>query len=272
MLTLSNDQLVVSVLDPSNKEDRRRLGTRYCTGGYIFQVEDRRVGPLLSGPTFPDSFNVFDGQGIPDAFNRMPLRDVENPRRGLIIGVGLCDLAEDQVIEACRWDVRVGEHSLTFRTRQSLGKHALDLQRRVELLGRTVRSTTWLDCMGSAGFQISWYPHPFFPQPETDELCRISIPVSIRPNPGYEMTPGGFIARMGWPWTTDYYLALDHHAHAEVTVLQRHPRLGLVGGTFGYVPRFFPIWGNPNTFSWEPYYENSIAPGQGLVWWMAFDF
>lgn len=272
MLTLSNDHLQVSVLDPNSEEDRKRFGTRYCTGGYIFQIDDRRLGPLLTGPTFPDSFNVFDGQGIPDAFNRLPLRDQGGPDEGLIIGVGLCDLAANIVLDFCNWEVRVGEKTLTFRTTQSLGKYSFALQRRIELHGRTVRSTTWLDADGEAGFQISWYPHPFFPQPEGNELCRLNIPVGIRDNPGYVMGVNGFITRKGWPWTTDFYLALDHDAQSPLTVLQRHPKLGLVGGTFGYVPRFFPIWGNPNTFSWEPYYENTIAPGQGLAWWMAYDF
>jgi len=272
VLTLSNDYLEVSVLDPASSKDRERFGTRYCTGGYIFQVSDHELGDLLAGPTYPDSFNVFDGQGIPDAFNRLPLRNPEDPNRALIIGVGLCDVAADKVLEFCTWDVRVGEKTLTFRTQQSLGKHALDLQRRIELHGRSVRSTTWLDCTGSTGFQVSWYPHPFFPQPEGDELCRLNIPVGIRDNPGYEMSPSGFIGRRDWPWTTDHYLALDHDAQTPLTVLQRHPKVGLVGGTFGYIPRFFPIWGNPKTFSWEPYYENTIAPGQGLAWWMAYDF
>ncbi|MEC7281971.1 MAG: hypothetical protein VXU50_07875, partial [Verrucomicrobiota bacterium] len=64
--TLQNEVLSVDVLDPV--ADRERFGTRYCTGGYIFQVTDANYGPLLSGPTYPDSFNTYDGQGIPDAF------------------------------------------------------------------------------------------------------------------------------------------------------------------------------------------------------------
>jgi hypothetical protein len=71
MFSLENHHLSVHVLDPEN--DRDRFGTRYNTGGYIFQIEDARHGPLLSGPTYPESFNTFDGQGIPDGF-RNPLR------------------------------------------------------------------------------------------------------------------------------------------------------------------------------------------------------
>lgn len=270
MFHLSNSHLKVSILDPA--EDQERFGTRYCTGGYIFQISDHEQGDLLTGPTYPDSFNVFDGQGIPDSFNRAPLRDPTDPNVALVIGVGSCDLASDDVLEFCAWDIRKGDHAIIMRTEQSLGNFALHLQRRVELHGRTVRSTTWLDNKGSVGFQISWFPHPFFPHPEEDELCRVDFPLVIQDNPGYDLSPGGFIARKEWPWTTDYYLALDHNAHGPTTILQRHPKLGLIAGSTSYAPRFFPIWGNPNTFSWEPYFEQSIAPGQGLAWGMTYDF
>ena len=54
---LGNDDLTVSILDPI--ADRERMGTRYCTGGYIFQAADRIHRYLMSGPTYPDSFNSF---------------------------------------------------------------------------------------------------------------------------------------------------------------------------------------------------------------------
>jgi len=272
VLTLSNDQLEVTILDPNSSEDRLRFGTRFCTGGYIFQVSDRRLGELLSGPTYPDSFTPIDGQGIPDAFHRSPLRDPQDPDRAVLVGIGLCDLAANRVIDSCDWDVRVGERTLTFRTQQTLGPYSLEMHRRIDVDGRAVRSTTWLQNKGSALFAVTWFPHPFFPQPEGDELCRLSIPFAMRENAGYETSTSGFISRKNWPWTTDHYLALDHDAHSPLTVLQRHPKVGLVAASFGYVPRFFPIWGNERTFSFEPFFENTVAPGQELVWWMAYDF
>ncbi|HAR30115.1 MAG TPA: hypothetical protein DCR65_01245, partial [Gammaproteobacteria bacterium] len=96
MLELSNHELRVDILDPV--ADQSRFGVRYCTGGYIYQVSDRRHGPLLSGPTFPDSFNWFDGQGIPDAFNLGPLLSPSEPGRALIIGIGDCDLTTRAVL------------------------------------------------------------------------------------------------------------------------------------------------------------------------------
>ena len=96
MFELKNAALEVQLLDPV--EDRERFGVRYCTGGYIFQVRDHRHGNLLSGPTYPDSFNWFDGQGIPDAFHLQPLRDPESQDAlALILGIGLCDPVAKEV-------------------------------------------------------------------------------------------------------------------------------------------------------------------------------
>src|SRR5204862_1140983 len=118
MLTLANDQLVVSLLDPV--EDRGRLGSRYCTGGYIYDVTDRQLGPITSGPGYPDEVEppVFDGQGLPEAFPS-PLwigGDVTaanaRPAEGttmLILGVGFTRAASAEkwrvmpVDEWCSW-------------------------------------------------------------------------------------------------------------------------------------------------------------------------
>src|SRR5260221_9387727 len=98
MLSLSNDQLTVSVLDPV--ADRQLLGSRYCTGGYIYEVTDRRLGVITSGPGYPTEVppQVFDGQGLPEAFQSFLGHDVDWSAadrgqdvgtRMLVIGVGM---------------------------------------------------------------------------------------------------------------------------------------------------------------------------------------
>lgn len=272
MFTLSNDSLSVALLDPV--ADQARFGVRYCTGGYIYQVEDARHGALLSGPTYPDSFNWFDGQGIPDAFNLSPLGQPtpSNPAQ-LVIGVGLCDLGAKQVLEFCQWDVQHAPQAIQMRTAHGFQGYALELERSVELHGRTVRSAARLRNTGEQAIPLRWFPHPFFPQLATDDaLCRVNFPVRIPNDSQYALDPGGFIHRRGWPWSGDYFQPLDHDAQTNLVIAQRHPALGLVLATCSYVPAFFPIWGNTRTFSWEPFYERSVAGGQAARWWIDYDF
>ncbi len=62
------------------------------------------------------------------------------------------------------------------------------------------------------------------------------------------------------------------HATNNLIIIQRHPQLGQLTATCSYAPDFFPIWGNQNTFSWEPYLERTIAGGQQLSWRIDYDF
>jgi hypothetical protein len=263
--------LTVSILDPV--ADQQRFGPRYCTGGYVFQVEDSRHGPLLAGPTYPDDFNWFDGQGIPDAFNLGPLREQHAPgSEALVIGTGVCDVQQNKVTAFCQWDVQQKQGEILMRTTQSFQRFALDLERTVALHGRSVRSATRLRNTGTLPISLRWFPHPFFPHPGTDELCRFNIPVSMPANPSYELAPSGFIRRREWPWQEGRFQALDHDARTNLVVIQKHPALGMVAATCSYIPSFFPIWGNGQTFSWEPYLERTIIRGQELAWWIDYDF
>lgn len=271
MYKLDNDQLTVSVLDPV--ADQERFGVRYCTGGYIFQIDDAKRGALLTGPTYPNSFDWFNGQGIPDAFNLSPLREpTATDAEALIIGIGTCDLAERIVLSFCAWEIEASHAAIRMTTQQAYGEFDLELERTVSLCGRTVRSHTRLANRGRWPLPIRWFPHPFFPQPDTDELCRLNIPVTFSESPGFEMSASGFISRLGWPWKGGFYQALDHDAQTNLVVLQRHPALGMIAATCSYVPALFPIWGNPNTFSWEPFYERTLAPGQETTWWIDYCF
>ena len=119
VLTLNNSSLTVELVDP--RQDAHLLGARYCHGGYVFQVTDIDHGELLGTPARP--YNVFDGQGIPDAFNLSPLSEAgesttpSDSTTALIIGVGLCDTsvtprdvtsdpsAPTGVLDAAEWTV-----------------------------------------------------------------------------------------------------------------------------------------------------------------------
>ena len=271
MYHLHNSHLLVEILDPLADQDR--FGVRYCTGGYIFQITDAQRGALLSGPTYPDSFNWFDGLGIPDAFNWSPLRQPGGSDEEVeIIGIGRCDLSSKSVLNFCHWEIEHNDaQSITLRTRQRFGPHSLTLERQVMLLNRTVRSHTRLHNQGESFIPLSWFPHPFYPQPETDELCRLSIPVTLPENEGYVLAGNGFITRKQWPDQPGFYLALDQQAQQPLTITQRHPLLGMVSASCSYVPTFFPIWGNQHTFSWEPFFERLVAPGQSVGWGIDYD-
>jgi len=131
MYTLKNDALEITLLDPV--ADRAQLGTRYCTAGYIYSVTDARHGELMSGPTYPDSFNVFDGQGIPDSFNlspllawpgpkhpQQPLPEVPKDAHALVLGIGVCDLDTSTVVTWCDWDVEVEPTVIKMSTHHPL--------------------------------------------------------------------------------------------------------------------------------------------------------
>lgn len=271
MFSLANGSLEVQLLDPVT--DRARFGVRYCTGGYIFQIVDSTHGDLLTGPTFPDSFNWFDGQGIPDAFNLGPLHSTTTLGHALIIGIGVCDLPAKAVRSFCDWKINRDATSAEFTTQQTYEAHALTLTRTVTLLDRTIRSHTTLRNDGkAAAIPLRWFPHPFYPQTTTDELLWVNAPLDWRDADGYTQSRNGFIARTGWPWQDGKYLPLDHHATAPLVLLQRHPKLGMVSAACSYVPDFFPIWGNAATFSWEPFLERSVAPRQSLSWWIDYSF
>lgn len=271
MYTLANDTLEVSILDPV--ADRDRFGVRYCTGGYIYQVRDARLGDLMSGPTYPDSFNWFDGQGIPDAFNLQPLHEpMADDSLSLILGIGLCDLQAREVRTFCEWEVEQQSNCLRFHTLQRYQSYAVELERSVSLEGRTLRSATRLWNRGQALVPVRWFPHPFYPQPDGDELIKLNVAVEAMDDVAYEMRPNGFIARRGWPWSQGYFLPLNHTSWGKLVILQKHPKLGLTAATCSYAPDFFPIWGNPRTFSWEPYLERMVGYGQEMAWWIDYEF
>ena len=272
MLSINNASLNVSILDPI--ADRERFGTRYCTGGFIFQVADHRAGDLLTGPTYPHSYNTFDGQGIPDAFfTHLGNPADANDPRWLGIGIGMYDKPKNQVLEFCAWTVAEQPGRMRFETRQSHLGYALELTRELTLTHRTLKSETVLKNAGEWDIPVRWYPHPFYPHYETGECSKFDVGITVPENDGYELLPNGFIRQKNLPWDQrGHFQPLEVENTGKLTVLQKHPKLGLVAATFSYGPAFLPIWGNKYTFSFEPYFEQRVAPGGEARWWIEYDF
>lgn len=292
MLTLANDQLEVSVLDPV--EDRGRLGSRYVSGGYIYVVADRKLGVLTSGPGYPQEEPppVFDGQGMPEAF-RDPLWVGKEaggalPAEGtpmLMLGVGIVrspgrPLAHGEIFPVEEWaswqvswqQVEGGER-LTMSTRQQLGGWALDLTRELTLSSRTLASVTRLENVGEQPVGFRWYPHPFFPNPR-GEACKLNVPTGCPENPGYYLAESGWInMKLDHEWDRrGHFQALTAGEPERLVVLQRHPGLGLLAAECSYVPSFIAVWGNANTFSFEPYTEQTVEAGETSTWSITYDF
>src|SRR6266487_3813963 len=111
MLHLANRELTLDLLDPV--ADAARQGARFCWGGYIYQVHDAKLGPLVSGPEFPNPEPpTFDGQGLPESF-RHRRREGTTPftwsgNTGLAIGAGILAAGERNsvtLMEPCRWAI-----------------------------------------------------------------------------------------------------------------------------------------------------------------------
>jgi hypothetical protein len=287
VLSLKNDQLDVSILHPV--EDRERLGSRYCVGGYVYQVTDNKLGDLVSGPGYPSEARppVFDGQGLPEAF-RAPLwfgmEESAAPRalppvgtEMLVMGVGRVHLPADirkmPVDEFAAWSIAEEPGKVTMRTRQELAGWALEITRTLRLVNRTLISETRLANVAENPLPYWWFPHPFFPL-VLGESSRFNLPIRVPANSAYTQLDNGFVAlkaEAGWN-RGGHFQELEFEPGERLVALQRHPKVGLVATTFSYTPTYFPIWGNANTFSFEPYTEGIVAPGASAEWSVAYDF
>ena len=264
---------------------------------------------VFDGQGIPDSFNTRPLQphteyDAPHQASRMA------PSPALVIGVGVCDISVDirdatahsdaptGVIEFCQWDIETtydtlynlpgrvrtpqptiasAAPGLKFSTHQSFaGGYSLTLTRIVSLHGRTVRSETKLENTGGASIPLSWFPHPFFPQSvkmHGSQLCKLNYNAQLEPCEGYITDSSGWVcAKEPAVGGMGYLSSIPGADKPPLSILQAHPSLGFVGATCSYHPTFFPIWSNEITFSWEPYLERTVAPGQVEQWSIDYDF
>ncbi|HRW08150.1 MAG TPA: hypothetical protein P5121_23770 [Caldilineaceae bacterium] len=284
MYTLESVELSVSILDPV--VDQERLGSRYCVGGYIYQVTDPEQGELLTGPQYPDPYpDTFDGQGAPDMFFT-PLGAEETPVGGDvgIIGVGLVRRTSPiepfyvrhnpEVSEFLAWEVEASAAAITMRTTQTFRDWAYRLSRQVTLDGRTVHSETSIENTGEAILPVRWFAHPFFPLTPDRVYSRFSIPVSMPENEGYFINDDQFICQKpDYSWPRGFYQALTYEKPTGgITITQKHPTVGAVITTTDFAPDYLPVWSNANTFSFEPYFAAQLAQGEATAWRISYQF
>lgn len=283
MIILKNEYLSVSILDP--RADRRRFGSRYCTGGYIWQITDNNNIELLSGPAYPDpNPPIFDGQGFPEVFETA--LDQSKALVGeelLVLGVGRVlrtspvtpfHVRDNPVVVSfCEWRIDEEPDRVVMTTEQRFGNFAIELVREVKLDKRSIASSTKVINQGTETVPLRWFAHPFFPHPEDGICCRFSIPVNVPENPGFFMNRENFLQmNPDHQWEKGCYRPLETQWGKKITIEQRHPVTGSVLINLGFPLAWMPVWGNKATFSFEPYFSAELTEGKEANWFISYQF
>lgn len=281
MLLLENSLLRVAVLDPTDPTDVARQGTRYCHGGYVWQVFDGANLPLLSGPEYPrPEPSVFNGQGLPESFrhrkrNGTPLTWAGDTGLGIGIGTLVAPVVDAVEIQnLCAWSVVRSPDQLGFQTRQTVAGFACELTRLVKLLDRTIGSYSQLTNVGDRPLELQWFAHPFWPL--TQGRARITLPAgtTLPENPGFAVATDGTLSFVrpftGKDDTQFSLLALPPNQPLSLTL--DHPHLARVSFETSFVPDECPVWANAHTISVEPYLNLCLAPGETRRWHVKHTF
>lgn len=283
MLALQNQKLRVMILDPIS--DRQRLGSRYCTGGYIWQISDQISGDLFSGPMFPNpSPTQFDGQGAPEVFETaLGLDDSSINETVLVIGVGEVVRSSPvqpfhvrdnpMVKEFCTWEIEQRDNSFSMRTTHKYKKYSLQLTRIISLIGKTVTSKSVISNCGEEPIPLRWFAHPFFPL-NNDLVCsKFSRPYEIPDNPGFFLDKDGYLAmREEYAWEKGLYCPLKVDGEEPMIIRQRHPILSVLEVKLNFPVSSMPFWANANTFSFEPYLNTTLVPDSIKEWSIEYLF
>ncbi len=282
MITLTSSLLTVEIVDP--RVDTARLGSRYCTGGWIWQVKNAQGRDLFTGPEYPKEPNTFDGQGAPDMFFTALGADAPVGGEVGVIGVGRVRRTSPnepfyvfdnrEVIEFVQWEIEQGADFVTMRTEATFKKWAYRLERAIRLEGSTIISRTAIESTGEATLPIRWFAHPFWPHTPDNVLSKFSVPVHMPENPGYYVNNEGWVTRRPeHNWKQGWYQPLEvQQSASSLTVKQKHPICGEARVETNFFPNFLPIWGNDHTFSFEPYYIRQLDTDEYTSWEIRYRF
>ena len=243
MITVGNGILSVELLDPNAAHGR--LGARYCHGGYIWQIKDGMGRPMLSGPHYPDPDPApFDGQGMPEAFKT------------------------PELAQPCIWDIGRGDDYAVMTARQD----SIKLRREVRVCGNKVESVTTVDNISGNDVKIRWFSHPFFPLNDDLACGKINAPVSVPENAGYAFGDDGMVRmKPDYPWQKGLFQPLEVPREKLIFTVP-HPVAGSVELSTDYDVAYCPVWANKNTFSFEPFMERVVGPGEAVSWGVAVRF
>lgn len=282
MLKLNNGELRVELLDPADPVDRARLGIRFVWGGYIWQVHDPKVGPLLAGPEWPSSKPIpFNGQGLPESFRHAEFGTgrpliLENDR-GFIIGIG--EVGRNMagyldVLAPCPWSITTSHGVIEFCTEQAGNGYACQLTRRIALNQRTLTSSTRLTNIGQRPLPLHWFAHPFFALDDRLLTCGLPATWGMHDNIGYEFDDQHRLQfkRRFRDRDDGHFEQLIVGADTPLRAELSHPRLQGIVFTCDFVPDTCPVWGNSNTWSIEPYMATELAPGTDRAWTLTYEF
>ncbi len=279
MLKLQNEELTVLLLDPRSAATRARQGSRYCWGGYIWQVRDA-TGDLVSGPEYPEPHPAaFNGQGLPEAFrvtertSGQRLTAVGNA--GMVIGAGEVALEKDNAVRLLTptpWSVRETPEAIEFSTSQQFGDWTVDLSRTVTLRGREIVSGTRLVNRGAAVLPLQWFPHPFFQLSGGLISGRLPVGYAVAENSTFGVSHGAIDLRQVFPKGDGGHFQPLTFPLVPLDASFTHPRLACVRIRCDYVPAEVPVWANHHTFSIEPYLHATLAVGEDKAWSVRYEF
>jgi len=281
MFTLETESLRASVLDPVG--DRDKLGSRYCAGGYVWQVEDKARGPLLAGPCYPGPSNGFDGQGMPDVFeiamgqNRVAIGDEVT-----VMGVGRVKRTSPvqpfhvrdnpQVLAFAAWEVESKGDEASFRTRQEHGEEAWEIIRRIVLRERSLWVHTEVEHLRGMRLPLRWFAHPFFPWAPSGRVWKLDVEASLPPNDYWNLDRDGWIGLKDKADKPGSFLPLQLPFGYPLRIIQAHPLLGTVTIHCDFPVAWLPIWANAWTASCEPYFHTVLETGGKTRWSIAYHF